>query len=309
MKGTDDTRRNLERLKEESIKKNVVILGARRGEDIAPRIGNTITTLCAKIGDIARFLEMGVRSRAGPILPTKSDPDLMIQAIVPAPEELLDYFADEIRQKVKGRASASSHYYRRACAEIRDALRGTAVQPGNAGAVKDPELEASSASGQGNVTSVIQLKKFLSHYFGTSVESEEAFSSYLLSSFLEDGVGMFEIIITVIRDKERRLLPGSARIAAVRSLEIGSDTDYRAFRERYQYTLYESPVCLPITSKVVPKTLYKVVPLQMYRLYVERGAIIRGGRALTPLGRMNINPSAITESAPTTLLTASPTAM
>ena len=156
VKGTDDTRRNLERLKEESIKKNVIILGARRGEDIAPRIGNTITTLCAKIGDIARFLEMGVRSRAGPILPTKSDPDLMIQAIVPAPEELLDYFADEIRQKVKGRASASSHYYRRACAEIRDALRGTAVQPGNAGAVKDPELEASSASGQGNVTSVIQ---------------------------------------------------------------------------------------------------------------------------------------------------------
>ena len=192
----------------------------------------------------------GVRSRAGPILPTKTDPDLMIQAIVPAPEELLDYFADEIRQKVKGRTDASSHYYRRASAEIRGALRGTAVQPGNAGAVKDPELEASSASGQGNVTSVIQLKKFLSHYFGTSVESEEAFSSYLLSSFLEDGVGMFEIIITVIRDKERRLLPGSARIAAVRSLEIGSDTDYRAFRERYQYTLYESPVCLPITSKV-----------------------------------------------------------
>ena len=135
---------------------------------------------------------------------------------------------------MKGRAGASSHYYRRACAEIRDALRGTAVQPGNAGAVKDPELEASSASGQGNVTSVIQLKKFLSHYFGTSVESEDAFSSYLLSSFLEDGVGMFEIIITVIRDKERRLLPGSARIAAVRSLEIGSDTDYRAFRERYK---------------------------------------------------------------------------
>ena len=86
VKGTDDTRRNLERLKEESIKKNVVILGARRGEDIAPRIGNTITTLCAKIEDIARFLEMGVRSRAGPILPTRSDPDLMIQAIVPAPE-------------------------------------------------------------------------------------------------------------------------------------------------------------------------------------------------------------------------------
>ena len=75
---------------------------------------------------------------------------------------------------------------------------------------------------------------------------------------------MFEIIITVIRDKERRLLPGSARIAAVRSLEIGSDTDYRAFRERYQYMLYESPVCLPITSKVV-------------------GAIIRGGRALIEL--------------------------
>ena len=54
-------------------------------------------------------------------------------------------------------------------------------------------------------------------------------------------------------------------------------------RERYQYTLYESPVCLPITSKVVPKTLYKVVPLRMYRLYVERGAIIRGGRALIEL--------------------------
>ena len=149
----------------------------------------------------------------------------------------------------------------------------------------------------------------LSHFFGTSVESERRISCPPSS---EDGVGMFEIIITVIRDKERRLLPGSARIAAVRSLEIGSDTDYRAFRERYQYTLYESPVCLPITSKVVPKTLYKVVPLRMYRLYVERGAIIRGGRALIellPSRRMNINPSAITESAPTTLLTASPTAM
>ena len=78
----------------------------------------------------------------------------MIQAIVPAPTELLDYFADEIRQKVESRAGASSHYCRRACAEIRDALRGTAVQPGNAGAVKDTELEASFASGQGNVTSV-----------------------------------------------------------------------------------------------------------------------------------------------------------
>ena len=221
----------------------------------------------------------------------------MIQAA--APTELLGYFADEIRQKVENRAGASSHYYRRACAEIRDALRGTAVQPGNAGAVKDPELEA----WQGNVTSVIQLKKFLSHYFGTSIESENAFSLYLLSSFLEEGVGMFEIIITVIRDKERRLLPGSAR---------GSDTDYRAFRERYQYLLYESPVCLPITSKVVPKTLYKVVPLRMYRLYVERGAIIRGGRAMmssSPPGRMNINPSAITVNAPTTLSTASLTAM
>ena len=92
-----------------------------------------------------------------------------------------------------------------------------------------------------------------------------------------------EIIITVIRDKESRLLPGSARIAAVRSLEIGSDTDYRAFRERYQYMLYESPVCLPVISKVVPKTLYKVVPLRMYQLYVERGAIIWGGRAVIEL--------------------------
>ena len=176
VKGTEATRRNLEKLKEESIKKNVVILGARRGEDIAPRIGNTVASLCAKVGDIARFLEMGVRSRAGPILPTRSDPDLMIQAIVPAPTELLDYFADEIRQKVENRAGASSHYCRRACAEIRDALRGTA-----------PALEASSASGQGNVTSVIQLKKYLSHYFGTSIESDDAFSLYLLSSFLEPG--------------------------------------------------------------------------------------------------------------------------
>ena len=123
-------------------------------------------------------------------------------------------------------------------------LRGTAVQPTNAGAIKDPELEASSASGQGNVTLVIQLKKFLSHYFGTTVKSDDALALYVLSSFLEDGVGMIEIIIsTVVRDNERRLLPGSARIAAVRSLEIGSDTDYRAFRERYQYMLYESPVC------------------------------------------------------------------
>ena len=65
VKGTEATRQNLEKLKEESIKKNVVILGARRGEDIAPRIGNTVATLCAKVGDIARFLEMGVRSRPG----------------------------------------------------------------------------------------------------------------------------------------------------------------------------------------------------------------------------------------------------
>ena len=72
------------------------------------------------------------------------------------------------------------------------------------GTVADPELEASSASGQGNVTSVLQLKKFfLSHYFGTSFESDDAFALYVLSSFLEDGVGMFEIIITVIRDRER----------------------------------------------------------------------------------------------------------
>ena len=34
---------------------------------------------------------------------------------------------------------------------------------------------------------------------------------------------------------------------------------------------------------MVPKTLYKVVPLRMYRLYVERGAIIRGGRAMIEL--------------------------
>ena len=46
VKGTDDTRRNLERLKEESIKKNVVILGARRGEDIAPG-SETRSLLCA----------------------------------------------------------------------------------------------------------------------------------------------------------------------------------------------------------------------------------------------------------------------
>ena len=63
---------------------------------------------------------MGVWSRAGPILLTK------IQAIVPAPTE--DYFTEEICQKVEGRAGASSHYYRRACAEIRDVLRGTAAQ-------------------------------------------------------------------------------------------------------------------------------------------------------------------------------------
>ena len=215
VRGNEVTRRNLKRLG-----------GART----SPPGSETRSPLCVE--DVARFLESGVRSRAGPILPTKSGPNLMIQAIVPAPTELLDYFTDEVRQKVEGRASASSHY-RRACAEIRDVLRGTAVQPGNAGAVKDSELEASSASGQGNVTLVIQLKKFLSHYFGASLESDDAFALYVLSSFLEDGVGMFEIIITVIRDNERRLLPGSARIAAVRSLE----TDYRAFRERYQYML------------------------------------------------------------------------
>ena len=76
VRGNEETRRNLERLKEESIKKNLVILGARRGEDIAPRVGNTVSTLCAKVKDVARFLEMGVRCRAGPIVPTKSDPNL-----------------------------------------------------------------------------------------------------------------------------------------------------------------------------------------------------------------------------------------
>ena len=190
---------------------------------------------------------------------------------------------DGIRQKIEDRTDNSSQYFRRACAEIRDALRGTAEQPGKTGAVKDPELEASSASGQGNVTSVNQLKKFLSHYFGTSLESDEACALRILSSYIEDGVGMFEIILTVIRDKDHRLVPGSARIAAVRSLEIGTDTDYRAFRERYQFMLYKSPVCLPITLKVVPKTLYKVVPLRMCGLFVERGAIIRGGRAMIEL--------------------------
>ena len=45
---------------------------------------------------------------------------------------------------------------------------------------------------------------------------------------------MFEIILTVIRDKDHHLVPGSARIAAVRLLEIGADTDYCAFHEKYQ---------------------------------------------------------------------------
>ena len=41
VRGNEVTRRNLERLKQESVKKNQVI-NVRRGEDIAPRIGNTI---------------------------------------------------------------------------------------------------------------------------------------------------------------------------------------------------------------------------------------------------------------------------
>ena len=162
-------------------------------------------------------------------------------------------------------------------------MRGnTQRAPWNSGAA----WKCRRSQGPGNVTLVIQLKKFLSHYFGTSVESEEAFSSYLLSSFLEDGVGMFEIIITVIRDKERRLLPGSARIAAVRSLEIRSDTDYRAFRERYQDMLYESPVCLPITSQDT----------------------LQGG-ASPDVSALRRTWGDHSESAPTTLSTASPTAM
>ena len=55
VRGNEVTRRNLERLKQESVRKNQVILSARRGEDIAPRVGNTIATLCSKIGDIARW--------------------------------------------------------------------------------------------------------------------------------------------------------------------------------------------------------------------------------------------------------------
>ena len=108
------------------------------------------------------------------------------------------------------------------------------MQPGKTGAVADPELESSSASGQGNVTSVGQLKKpLLWHQSGV-----EAFALCILSSFLEDGVGMFEIIITVICDRERRLVPGSARRAAVRALTP---------------TTGLSPVCLPITLKWFPK--------------------------------------------------------
>ena len=60
---------------------------------------------------------------------------------------------------------AEKEFLRRACAEIRDVLRDTAVQPGKAGAVSDPELESSTASGQGNVTTIRQLKEFLHHYF------------------------------------------------------------------------------------------------------------------------------------------------
>ena len=68
----------------------------------------------------------------------------------------------------------------------------------------------------------------------------------------EDGVGMFELILTVRRDW-------------------------------YQYTLYDSPVCLPISPKLVPKTLYKVIPFRDYRIFVERGAVLRSGKALVEL--------------------------
>ena len=44
--------------------------------------------------------------------------------------------------------------------------------------------------------------------------TEDACALHVLSSFLEDGVGIFELILTVIRDEKRCLIPGSARVAA-----------------------------------------------------------------------------------------------
>ena len=49
----------MEKLNEESIRKNKVILGAKLGEFIAPRIGNSIKTLCANVSEISDFLQMG----------------------------------------------------------------------------------------------------------------------------------------------------------------------------------------------------------------------------------------------------------
>ena len=100
-----------------------------------------------------------------------------------------------------------------------------------------------------------QLTKFLHHYFGTRLASEEACALRVPSSYLEDGAGMFEL---VIRDENHRLIPGSARIADIRSLEIGAHTDY--------LPLNESLVCLPIASPLV-----------------EQGAIIRVARAMVEL--------------------------
>ena len=214
---------------------------------------------------------MGVRTRAGPIIPMKNDSKTFIQALVPCPSELLNYFSQEMRDAVTAVSDV-----RRTCAEIRDIMKGKAKQPGKTGAVPDPELEKALAGGQGNVMAIRHLTKLLYHFFGTSLEQDEHMTRIILAAFMKE----VEVIITVLRNEAQEYIPGSARIAALRSLEIGADSDYQSFRERYQFTLYDSPVCLPISAKLVPKTLYMVIPLHDYRFFMERGAILRRGRAL-----------------------------
>ena len=70
------------------------------------------------------------------------------------------------------------------------------------------------------------------------------------------------------------------------ALKMGAETDYASFRERYQYTLYDSPVCLPISARLAFKTLYiyrSIMPLRDDRFFVERGAVLRVGKALVEL--------------------------
>ena len=89
VRGSDESRRRMQRLKDEPTRKNQVILSAR----LAPRLGNSIKMLCAKISDILSFLQMGVRTRAGP--PPHQKQSEQNDAGRRACAEALGYFTNE----------------------------------------------------------------------------------------------------------------------------------------------------------------------------------------------------------------------